>query len=444
VNRLAWTLAAAALVGCNEHPLVEVELVRTTDWVAGAVCSPAPTKVDVLLVVDDSPSMVEEAEAVASGLRAIGEVYEQTWLDYRIAVVSTHVSGPDCGLGDDGEFIRTSCLDRIEDFVSPSSHEAPSTDARDACRASCSGSIEPVPWVERIEGVHNVDDPVQHIVCMGQVGFHGCEAESPMMAALRALERAADPDDPNYGFLRPDAGLSIVFIGDEDDCSRPEGATEPLRGRTVSTACWDAAVNDGPLLSLEVFEQRLRAVEVDKQRRSGIDGQRVFVSAVAGVPDGYPEVPLRYETDGSWFEEAFGVAPGCSVEGRHAAPPLRTLEAAEAFPEWVANVVSSCSDDWWRALACLPSLGDDDWNSALLLDDAPLGERVGEETLREACIATVDGEVVEECGDRGTEDREPVCVRWRLRDDLRWEAVFQWNVARWGQACIEVTCATHV
>lgn len=407
------------------------------------MCSPPPTKVDVLLVVDDSPSMVDEAEAVALGMREIAAVYEETRLDYRIAVVSSHVSGPDCGPGGDGAFVRTSCLDRLEDFVSPESHEAPITDATEACRASCRGAVEPVPWVERIAGVPNVEDPLQQVVCTGQVGFRGCEAESPMMAALQALERSADPGDPNFGFLRPDAGLSIVFIGDEDDCSRPDGATAPLEGRTASTACWDAAVNDGPLLSLESFTQRLRQIEAEKQARSGMDGQRVFVSAVAGVPRAYPGEPIRYEADGSEFEVAFGIAPGCMAEGRSAAPPLRTLAAAEAFPEWTANVVSTCGDDWWRALACLPNR-DDDWSPTLLLDDEPLGEFVDAATLGDACTAAVDGEPVEECGASGIPEAGPVCVRWQQREDRMWEAVFQWRVAPWGQACIDVTCETRL
>lgn len=425
-------------------------MVRVKEWAAGARCSPPPTKVDVLLVVDDSPSMVEEAEALAQAMRDIAEVYEQTTLDYRVAVTSTHVSGPDCPPGLDGRFVRTSCIDRLEDFVSPESREATSTDARAVCGATCDGVIASVPWIERVEGVHNVDDPIRHLVCAGQLGFNGCEAESPMAAALRALERAGDPTDPNFGFLRPDAGLSIVFLGDEDDCSRPADATRPLRGATPSSACWDAAArcdedscelaNDGELLPLEAFATRLRAIEEDKQVRSGNDGQRVFVSAVGGVPIGYPEDPLRYETDDSDFAGAFGVAPGCVTAERVAAPPLRTLAAAEAFPEWMANVVSSCADDWWWALACLPNPWESDWDATLPIDDTPFSDFVDETVLAESCVATVDGNEVDECEDGGVPQDAGVCVRWGLRE-YGWEAAFQWSTARWGQTCVEVTCA---
>lgn len=453
MSRPVWLVALLFLGACNEHPLAEVETVRVKEWVAGARCSPPPTKVDVLLVVDDSPSMVEEADAVAQAMRDIGEVYEQTTLDYRVAVTSTHVSGPDCEPGNDGRFVQTSCVDRLENFISPESHEAASTDARASCRTTCEGTIASVPWVERVEGEHNVDDPIRHLVCVGQVGFNGCEAESPMAAALRALERAADPADPNFGFLRPDAGLSIVFLGDEDDCSRPADATEPLRGATLSSACWDAAArcdedacepaDAGDLLSLEAFTTRLRAIEADKQARSGIVGQRVFVSAVGGVPVGYPDHPIRYETDESEFASAFGVAPGCVTEERVAAPPLRTLAASEAFAEWVVNIVSSCSDDWWWALACLPNPWESDWNATLPIDDSPFSEFVDETVLSESCIATVDGNLVVECENGGVPEGADVCVRWGQRES-GWEAAFQWSTARWGQTCVEVTCAEGV
>ncbi len=271
-----------------------------------------------------------------------------------------------------------------------------------------------------------------------------------MAAALRALERAEDPADPNFGFLRPDAGLSIVFIGDEDDCSRPPDTTEPLRGATVSRACWDAAArcdedscepaDDGNLLSLETFATRLLAIEADKQAHSGNDGQRVFVSAVGGVPIAYPDDPIRYGTDESDFAVAFGIAPGCATEHRVAAPPLRIVAAAEAFPEWMANIVSSCADDWWWALACLPNPWESEWDATLPIDDTPFSDFVDETVLAESCVATVNGDAIAVCESDEALQGADVCVRWVQDPDRGWLAMFQWNAERWGQTCVEVTC----
>jgi len=52
--------------------------------------------------------------------------------------------------------------------------------------------------------------------CVGQVGATGCGFEAP----LEAMKRALDGSRPeNAGFLRDDAYLVVVFLGDDDDCS---------------------------------------------------------------------------------------------------------------------------------------------------------------------------------------------------------------------------------
>ncbi|MBA3457478.1 MAG: hypothetical protein H0T42_30635 [Deltaproteobacteria bacterium] len=50
---------------------------------------------------------------------------------------------------------------------------------------------------------------------MARVGAGGCGFEQP----LAAMRKALDNNPANAGFLRPDAVLGVVFLADEDDCS---------------------------------------------------------------------------------------------------------------------------------------------------------------------------------------------------------------------------------
>ncbi|MEM6292769.1 MAG: hypothetical protein AAGA54_15960 [Myxococcota bacterium] len=362
------------LAGCPEPQLTAVDLVRPTEWVAVAACEPAAPKVDVLFVVDDSGSMLDTADALAENLSDFGHVYARAGLDVRIAVTRTSVPSSDCA-ADDVALVASSCRDRLEDFVAPPSHESDSGDAAQTCARTCAEDAftiapSPVhgddtsrvrPWI----APDTVEDLPAALACLGQVGVSGCDAESPLAAVLRVLDRTDDPADPAFGFVRPDAALAVVILTDEDDCSRPDGALPlPVDG-TRSSACWRAGSRcerdgepwcepnpGGALLDLDAVFARLDALEADKQRF--VEGQRVFVSAVAGVPRAFPEEPLRYAFDtGTPFEAAFGVGPGCTEPGM-AAPPVRVRAVAEAYAAWNRDLVSTCGETWLPALACIP------------------------------------------------------------------------------------------
>lgn len=55
--------------------------------------------------------------------------------------------------------------------------------------------------------------------CMSAVGENGCGFEQSLEAAYRALRDTSIED--NTGFLRADALLAVVWLTDEDDCSAP-------------------------------------------------------------------------------------------------------------------------------------------------------------------------------------------------------------------------------
>jgi len=244
-----------------------------------------------------------------------------------------------------------------------------------------------------------------------------------MAAALLALDQIQ---------LRPDAALAVVLIGDEDDCSRPRDATEPL-----TQSCWEAGARcsgpactlreGGPLLQLESFWARLESIEADKRAYGGRDEQSVFVTAVAGLPEGYPEQAQTF----------------AACEG--AAPTVRTLAAVEAFEPANSAAVSVCGDDWVLALASLPV--ERGFPPVWCPDVGPLEWGLDPQ---EACVATEtrDGETRELPTCR---DGEVNCVVWLLDEQIDpacsdQEQRAQIDVVRARDfsvpACVEVRC-TH-
>jgi hypothetical protein len=65
--------------------------------------------------------------------------------------------------------------------------------------------------------------------CISLVGNDGCAFPQPLAAAEHALgadnitDGLPTPPAANTGFLRPDAGLAIIFLANQDDCSAPDG-----------------------------------------------------------------------------------------------------------------------------------------------------------------------------------------------------------------------------
>ena len=70
--------------------------------------------------------------------------------------------------------------------------------------------------------------------CMSLVGTRGDGFERGLQVAVKAVSPAltgysegltnADATAPNHGFIRQDAGFTLVFVTDENDCSAPDGA----------------------------------------------------------------------------------------------------------------------------------------------------------------------------------------------------------------------------
>ena len=140
-------------------------------------------EVDVLWVVDDSPSMAEEQALLAAGFESFIAGIEETNVDFHIGVISTDMdlTNPNRGV----LVGEPAYLTAEDDYISL--------------------------FQERVT-----------------VGTEGSDKEKGLSAAVHALTEPL-ASGPNLGFLRPMATLLLIFVSDEDDCSDGD-ALEGLDG----------------------------------------------------------------------------------------------------------------------------------------------------------------------------------------------------------------------
>jgi hypothetical protein len=372
-----------------------------------------PTRVDVLFVVDNSGSMAEEQIALASAFGAFIEVLEQPWvaIDYRIGITTTDNGNPWCGTtSPEGGALRlSSCRSRPEEFTL----DGAGTEMQDACSPTCpaewtdieiqptaidgSTEVRPRNWIESSPRHTNLPEGLsttQAFQCFGPQGIDGCGFESQLESMWRATRRSQDESDPDFGFIREGAILSVVHVTDEADCSYNsdwDSIFEPTGNRVfwsdeeaaspTSAVCWNAGVaceGEGPYYDdchavdldvdgnevseedaddLAVLRPVSRYVDVlqdlEDRKQETIPDQQVLVSVIGGVgADG--DVSYQDAVDDPQFQSDFGIGPGCASEAGTAVPPARLRELAEAFQVGDdRNMFSICESDYSAALAAI-------------------------------------------------------------------------------------------
>jgi hypothetical protein len=158
-------------------------------------------RMDILFVVDNSGSMLEEQENLAANFPRFIEVLEGfDWdLDYRVGITTT---------GRDYTYYMDSPFGTM-----PSSQ---SGGDNGALLQRCGMTNR---WVESTD-----PDPSGTFSCAAQVGDEGPAMEMPL-AVIHEAFTARLSDGTNNGFLRPDALFGIVILTDEDDCSYEDEVT---------------------------------------------------------------------------------------------------------------------------------------------------------------------------------------------------------------------------
>lgn len=196
--------------------------------------------VDILFVIDNSPSMSPKQRALAENIPKFIQKIEEFDMNYHVGIITTDVGTtvsesavwgggyePACDKfrGDDGELQIKTCDQR--NTVSP--------DASAACTQLCPDNrFRPTngnKFISKIDNKTNVPQDIQldpktgkmvdygpsrAFKCMALVGDAGCGVEGPLEAMRRAVDLKSAT---NTGFLRNGSVLAVLMITDEDDCS---------------------------------------------------------------------------------------------------------------------------------------------------------------------------------------------------------------------------------
>jgi enamine deaminase RidA (YjgF/YER057c/UK114 family) len=158
-------------------------------------------KLDLIFVVDNSGSMREEQDNLASNFPSFVQVLDQAKskkgnpINYRVAVTTT---------GRDVKYTQ-------QTPIGPFPMDEKGDNGAFLQKSNCN---MPRRWLEK-------GDPglANSFSCISKVGTGGPSFEMPLEALRMALNERVS-DGTNAGFQRPDALLGVVILTDEDDCSR--------------------------------------------------------------------------------------------------------------------------------------------------------------------------------------------------------------------------------
>ena len=190
------------------------------------VTMPGSGRVDLLLVVDDSNSMLRSQEAFVSAVgTTVSSMLRAGVSDVRVGVISTDLGTPgytipSCSAGPRGD---DALLNPRAFGTASQQRSLPPVTAS----AFCTDMIARSTFVT----VTSADDAMTVLwrpTCHVNLGIGGCGLEQPLEAIRRALITQSTEGGPNAGFLRPDATLAILLLTDEDDgsvreCSQHDG-----------------------------------------------------------------------------------------------------------------------------------------------------------------------------------------------------------------------------
>jgi hypothetical protein len=349
--RLAFV--CAVLAACHSSVVVgDLEEITTLRAVQNH-------NLDILFVVDNSPSMTEQQQSLAANFTRMIDVLEQLdggLPDLHIGVVTSDMGtssfsglpapsigqiglGGCTGNGDNGALHHAS--------------------------AALTGSF--ISDIGLSDGTRQKNYTGALRDVFGQialVGAGGCGFEQHLSAMRRSFTNPA-----NVGFIRPNANLAVVIIADEDDCSvlHPAlfSADEDMFGPLTSYRCTrfgvecspDDMTTPGTKANCEPRKtsQLIEDVQpfVDALVAQKPDPRYVMVAAIVGDPN-----PVKVELNTMNGQVGPALIPSCRFAGpggeELADPAVRLAAFLDAFPGR-STLTSICNADLSGALTQIGS-----------------------------------------------------------------------------------------
>ena len=152
---------------------------------------------------------------------------------------------------------------------------------------------------EDANGALDVEKLRNDFACMSYVGTRGEAMEQGLRAAVQAVAPAntggtiAEPiaehggsDAPNHGFLRKEARTGVIFVTDENDCSRPAEIDIVEEFGCGEMGCYYAAAegrdDQSPLFATQELAEQFLSNLAASKGVDEIDPQDVFVGSIHG------------------------------------------------------------------------------------------------------------------------------------------------------------------
>jgi hypothetical protein len=297
---------------------------------------------DLLFVVDNSNSMIEEQAALAAAYPRLLTALESA----PGGLPSLHVGVTSSDVGT-APYVVTGC-------TMPAMGDLQSAPRVPGCSAPTGAFIEDVVRPDGTRARNYSGTLAETFSCIAQLGNTGCGFEQH----FEAMRRALDGSRPrNAGFVRPDAFLAVVILADEDDCSASDPALFDLAAAALGSPtfrCTEYGVTcDGATLPRAVgaytrCEPRAASPYVRHPDEyatflTGLkaDPSRVMVAAIAGNV-----APFSVRLDTFGRPE---LGPSC---GGTAVPAVRFDALLDRFPGRSA-FTSICSADLSGALGVI-------------------------------------------------------------------------------------------
>ena len=225
-------LSVVGLAGCPDRTLSGVTVVAGAIETKDIAANPR-RDVDILFLVDNSGSMSEEQASLEANFHRFIDVLQS--LDGGLPNIHIGVTTSDLGTstadgGDSGN--KLGCNGKgMNGALVPLAAGGPRfiedvDDGAGGRRRNYTGALTDV------------------FAQIANVGTMGCGIEQHLEAVKRALEPT---NALNAGFLRDDAYLAVIVIGDEDDCSLQhvglfDGGNTPTLGTEINFRCTEEGV----------------------------------------------------------------------------------------------------------------------------------------------------------------------------------------------------------
>ncbi len=362
------------LWACNPHPLQAPEPQPEQETAQYVDVNPI-REVDILVMVDNSPSMGEEQANLAKNFPILIkqlEAIQGGMPDTQIAVVTS-----DMGAG--GGTVGENCLGygdgaRFQYQYDPGNKAGTGNcglmDGAKFIKAFNKGTRTNLQAGKTLADV---------FTCMANRGVRGCGYEHQLQAVrVGLIPQVKLNDTENMGFLRPNAYLAILIVTDEDDCSAPpvpqsseffvsdiKGQAPSLRCNTDGHICNGKSISLDPMMSTPLSDcapnpNPSRLIKVDDfvaSIKALKRPDKIIVAGIFGVPQPGKEAGARYSVyPRTQSMNDLTISPVCSTAGLgNADPGLRVKQFIDSFAP-NSSVHSICNEDFSPALDAIGKL----------------------------------------------------------------------------------------